>query len=1148
VAEGSAIPLAPSDSLVMQGDSWTITGERLEGNKTGVTRLVTPRAVQEGTTVTAREGIWYRADDLLQLTGDVVLRDSVRTLTGDRATYDRRRGLAIFTGRVKGMGPEGRIAAHELWYWRSEGRIELTDSVHVEEGTRSVEARKIVYDTRSHTGVATGDVVLSDSRDSTRVTGARCDLDRGQDLAIVTGSPMLHRPGAPGERDLNIVADTLTMASGRSIGAARGNVKILRGSVEAHAGNAVFDFGNDLLRLRDEPVVIDPEGEVTGDSMAIVLRSGRAERLEVLGRARVLYHPGDKPGEKNFVWGDTLVAHFDTLGIREIQVRGSALSYYFPSPGDREDGVGSNLSRGRRIRVSLDAGQAQLLELDESASGEYLLPREKPDTTFARLSDSLFVARAVAAILAAPDRPLTDSLEHAGPFDAAQRVAYQGDQVVFHVPERKIEIRGSGRVRYQNLELDSQEIDYDARNDRVTALGEPTLKDPSSELLGTRMTYRMDRRQGFVYQGRTEFDGGFYRGEEIKRVDNKILLVDSGDYTTCDADTSHFHFHSHRMKIRLGDKVVARPIVMYLKNIPLMALPYWVFPIRKGRHSGILMPNVEFGFDVNKGRFIRNLGYYYAPNDYADAMVWADYYESNPRYYLNGQLRYKLRYVLSGRLFSSFSRETYSGGRTRYDIQGDHSQELGERAALTFRANFVSDKTYRDNRDFGGTVDERLNRILKSSLDVRKSWSAVSLSSTIDRIENLDRETSTYQIQQNIPSLDLAVNQFPIGVKPDDRGRAGRLPALSTVYTRLNASVRSAFLKPWGKPMADNQAARISSGLSDNRSLGPYLKITPSVSATGAYFRRDNLGHGHEVGWVWDAGASARSGVFGTFPIGIGPLIAMRHVVEPSVSYRYSPENDALKVHDAEGHEISRFPSVGGISLSSSKASSMSLNLSQRFHLKLRGRDPKKPIKIDNLILWSTSSGYNFLAKKENQKWSTITNTIRVQPASFLDNSWTFSHDPYRKIMRSLSVQTSLRLAGTGGGGADTSSAGSLDDYGSFGQAGSGYGRPGEKARSHAGPWSLNLSHSYSRGESRSSESSTINVSSTLSPTLYWKVTYSLYVDTRLREVRSQAFSIYRDLHCWEIRFDRRVTGGQGEYYFRINVKDLPDVKYERQQ
>ena len=1135
---------APADS---GGIPWTITGQSLEGLRAGITTLVRPRAEQGSTTVTAEQGIWYRADGLLNLIGDVVLRDSSRTITAERASYDRGRGLAILTDRVRGAGPEGRLAAHELWYWRDDGRLELRDSVRLEETEWILTARRLLSDTRAQTAVATDSVVILDPRDSTRVGGQRCDLDRVDDHAVVTGSPWLHRPGRDGEVGLDIHGDTLEMRAGGSIGEARGRVHIHRGEVEATCGRALFDFDKDLLKLERDPVAVDPDGDVRGDSMAVILRAGRAERLEVIGHARLRYNPASKPGERNFVQGDTLIALMDSSGVREIEVRSHASSLYIPSPPDRRENVGENLSRALRILVWLENGEARRVDLREQASGEYVLPLERPDSASAAMGDTLYVGRALEHFRSSPQEPLPDSLQRAGPFDPTERVSYQGKAVSFLVPERRIEIRDQGKVHYHDLELDSDEIVYEAARDRVTALGKPTLKDAANTLVGKRMIYRMDRQQGFVYQGKTEFEGGYYRGDEIKRVNDKILLVRGGDYTTCDADSSHYHFHSRKMKILTGERVVARPIVLYLKNIPLMALPYWVFPIRRGRHSGILMPDVEFGFDRSRGRFVRNLGYYLAPNDYSDAMLWGDYYDQRPRWILNGQFRYRLRYRLSGNLYSSYSREQISGGkRARWDLRGDHDQELGERFTLRFRADFVSDKDYRDDREFGGTVDERLNRILRSNIDLRKSWSSSSLSMTVDRTENLDRTSSGYRVQESVPSIDFSVNSFQIGHKADERGRGGRLPFLSTVYSRLSTSFRSTYLRPWNAPSSDNQAARIATGLSSNGSFGPYLKVSPSVSATGAYFRRDRRGRSHQIGGVWDSGLSAQTTLYGTVPLRLGPLVGLRHVIEPSVSYRYAPDFPSLRERD-QGRTVSRFASVGGIDLSGAKASSMRMSLTQRFHLKLQGSDPRKPRKIDNLILWTTSSGYDFLRHKK--PLSTISNSLRLQPASFFENSWSVSHDPYRRVATSLSVQTAVRISGGAGGSkADTTGQAPLEDYGGFGQAGTGRSRPGERQLGATGPWSISCSHSYSRGETRATESSTLNLSVSLTPTRLWRLGYSVYYDLRRRDVRSQALSLYRDLHCWEIQFDQRASGGNSEYSFRISVKALPDVKYERQR
>ena len=45
------------------------------------------------------------------------------------------------------------------------------------------------------------------------------------------------------------------------------------------------------------------------------------------------------------------------------------------------------------------------------------------------------------------------------------------------------------------------------------------------------------------------------------------------------------------MKIINQDKVIARPIVLYISRIPIIALPFGIFPHKSGgRHSGWIMP------------------------------------------------------------------------------------------------------------------------------------------------------------------------------------------------------------------------------------------------------------------------------------------------------------------------------------------------------------------------------------------------------------------------------------------------------------------------------------------------------------------------------------------------------------------------------
>ncbi|MGE5176878.1 MAG: hypothetical protein ACM3JJ_10940, partial [Hyphomicrobiales bacterium] len=61
-----------------------------------------------------------------------------------------------------------------------------------------------------------------------------------------------------------------------------------------------------------------------------------------------------------------------------------------------------------------------------------------------------------------------------------------------------------------------------------------------------------------------------------------------------------------------------------------------------------------------------------------------------------------------------------------------------------------------------------------------------------------------------------------------------------------------------------------------------------------------------------------------------------------------------------------------------------------------------------------------------------------------------------------------------------------------------------------------------------------------------WRFDYQAQYDMRTRLLVAQNYTVKRDLHCWEAQFTRSISGGITEYYFKINVKLLPEVYYEQ--
>ena len=1178
-ASASPAPIPPGPT-----EPWFLNGESLDGTSYGGTEIRMPHITHGILDITALAGRLSPDHDVLTLRDSVVIADSSRTIRGREGMYRRALRVLDLAGDVHGEGTEGSFRCGDLTWDRLNGRMVLRDGPVVTEPDRVLEAGRIEYETEARCGTAFGDVRVLLLPDSVRAFGERSEYDERIGRSVLTGEPRLEIPGGAGEPGMTVRADTLVLRESDRSGEAIGSVRIVRGDLRTVSRRAEFRLEQNRILLTGEPVAWDLDGDIRADTMSVRVRERKADQLRAWGAVQVRYEPRDKAGERNLVLGDTLLAGLSGGALSGMEVFGHAQSLYLPGIRDVLTGSGRNLSRAQSIHVVLHEGQAQRVDLVGKASGTYVYPGDASRRRLGQPSvlDSIVPAwaRSPSPERGSEEEPpaLAEFLskflkertlafpDSAGPFDRLfdERVVYEGDTIRFFVPEDKIRLQGTGVLRYRESTLKSSRIDYDAGHRLVMAIGEPELSDGQSAVTGVKMTYRTDERAGIVYRGRSELDGAFYQGREVKKMPGDELLVRFGDYTTCDVDSApHYHFHSSRMKLLQKDKAVARPVILYIKRIPVLALPYYIFPLRKGRHSGITMPDMELGFNRNAGRFARNIGYYWAISDYMDARAWFDYYERGPRYYLNGVYQYKVRYLLDGSVNGSWLRERDTlGGRSKgWSLQSSHSQRLGNNATAKLSTNFTSSQSYRSDQNFGTGIDERLNRKLKSSLELRKGWSRSSLSAGATRTEYLDETTGAgVKVQVDGPYADVTLNTGALGRAPDAAGRGGHLAALSSVSYGTSFRYRTTYERRFDGRISARRAFQQNASLSDNRSLGSYLRLSPSLSANWAVFGRDNQDRRNQAAAAWSFGASAGNTLYGTYLFPVGPLAGLRHIVEPSVSWGYSPELPRLTYRDpadTTGHRrLARFPSVGGIGISGSKRSALSLAVNQRIHA--RWKLGSRVIKQEDLLTLSSSTSYDFLVKpvlgQRTRRFTSVSNNLRFRPWSRFETSASVSHDPYTRVPLSFNVRTDATLTGAAfAGGRDTTRAGG-QTYGEFGsvehQKSGGGARQPEKAPASAGAsWSTQISHSYStsRGAPKPVRSLTVNLTLSFHPTPKWKCDGAVYADARTRKVISHSFSLYRDLHCWDLRFEHRTVGNHAEYSFHVGIRQLPDVKYDRE-
>ncbi len=1103
------------------------------------------RIMRAGTVITSRTGTYHRATGMLFLQGGVTIVDSASTITCDDASYSENDDIVRLNGHVRARDRQGTLESPAAIYDRQAGRADLFGGVHGRYDQQRMESDSASYFRDSSVVHARGNVRGTDDPNGTTLRARAVDYDRTTREAEARGEPSLEERDADG-RTSRISARVLRVNTTTRVAEAIDSVRVSRDSLQARGDYGLFDDAEQRGWLIGHPRAWDDETTVTGDTLEIRTREREVERVVVRGGA-VLDYRGNRPGsagETSRLTGDRVDVFFAGEDIDSLVSIGNAKNEYVAVAAKGKTAE-RNVAEGDTIRVYLEDGKIEEARVQGKAHGEYRFAVAVADTNAAK----------------------------------TEIVSYEALAIHYLLPKNRILLEGDSHLTYGELDLKARRVQFDSEEQTLVAEGEPELVDKGDKVTGHLMTYDLESRVGNIYQAETAYEKGLYHGERIRKVNDNELQVLSGSYSTCDRPDPHYHFSAKWMKIYIKDKLVAKPVVFYVSHTPLLALPFWIFPIRPGRHSGLLFPQFELGFSNRAGRFLRNAGYYWAPNDYFDLTTSGDYYSFEPSWVVRAEGIYKLLYVLDGDFRATYAKN--EGLKTEdWDLDADHSQELTPRTRLTARASFVSSKDYNSSNLFGRTIAQRLNRFLTSNLAITNQADWASTSIVIDRRQDLDADQSIEDpdgfgpahgpppgtlatlanLTTNFPTVSVSFPTRAIGSLPVLRN-APFAKRFASLYLSMSARFQSfrerrAFVSNRyqvfdleGVPdsivtldqrITSRWGAATSTSLTDSRRLFGWINVQPGLSADMALFDFDQLGHRVVPTGTWAANVASSASLYGTIRRKIGPVTGIRHVVAPRVSFSYSPEFDNLFFVDAQGFRRPRFNSFGTIGVSGFKRERLDFGLDQRLQVKLGSGETAR--RLDNLASLTAGGSYDFLYKEHGaaHPLSPLGVSLFLQPPTVLNASSAAVVDPYQgRPLRSLSYNVGLNLQSRHAKSATPDLPVGVPKTVYYDQA----------LEEMTDAWSLGLAYSYTGGYSGPfwTNGQTANLVWRMRMTPAWNVNYSTSFDVTNHAFGIQQFSLTRDLHCWTATFSRTFApGGEAEYYFKLAVKDQKELYLER--
>lgn len=461
-------------------------------------------------------------------------------------------------------------------------------------------------------------------------------------------------------------------------------------------------------------------------------------------------------------------------------------------------------------------------------------PAEMSDTTSvpgARVSpDTTVGARGV-------DTSATDTSSRTTP-STVDSVEYQADVIVYEIKARKLYLSGNAVVRYRNMVLEADSITYTMDENLFHASGSPQLVEGGDTTVGETMVYNIKTRRGSVTYAASHMDRMYFTGRRVVKNPEDEFYAQDGNYTSCARfEDPHYSFYARDIKVIPNDKAVARPAVFDIADVPVAALPYFIFPIERKRTSGLLTPS--FGGNPGRGGYLDNVGYYYAPNDYVD-MVGAFRVEEFNEFLLRASSRYNLRYRLNGSLGARYNLGGDFRGRTSsWALDYGHNQNITPDRSVTLsgRGSLVGNKDfYRENSE---RTDEILQQSTQADMSLHKKFSSINASSSVSW--SRDHNLSTNTINENIPSVSFSLPSRPIIPERDRQAGGGEAeePEEPEWYRRIYYSysargIRKHRSDPEQRPAFDREYYRSgveqSADLRYNHTILKWFNISPRLS------------------------------------------------------------------------------------------------------------------------------------------------------------------------------------------------------------------------------------------------------------------------------------------------------------------------------
>jgi LPS-assembly protein len=505
-----------------------------------------------------------------------------------------------------------------------------------------------------------------------------------------------------------------------------------------------------------------------------------------------------------------------------------------------------------------------------------------------------------------------------------REVAVDAESLSYDQATNTLSARGGVTLTRGDTTLTADEVVYDRTNEIAEARGHVVLRDPQATIEGTFAHINLGDETGWVEDSDTTFNPSTYylRAGRIEKLGGPHYSVARGVFTTCECgglEKPSWSIAGQKTEVTLQGTGKVRGATFRVKDVPVLYVPYMLFPANTDRQTGLLIPRVGYS---NRRGFQYEQPLFWAINKSSDATIGLDV-ETEARLGVLGEYRYVLSQAGRGAFTGAYYNESIRGRtvgvlapnglpadipENRFGFAGHHVQHLRGNSKFYLDMLAVSDDLFlREMNTFSFTGRSELSlrslRFTTSRSGLYKAWNGGLAWGEVAYYQDLvdDQDVAL----QKLPRLE-AEHSMPF---LNDRV-VGRLAGQAIDYQRsegfdgLRGDLAPDLFLPFriGRALNGSLTGRLRETvyhLTDqdqvalvvpptNSGLQPFLRAVPDLQPGPARNQLTDLdrNRSRELAEVHARAGTALSRVFDFRHLGLERL---KHTIEPEAQYLFVP-------------------------------------------------------------------------------------------------------------------------------------------------------------------------------------------------------------------------------------------------------------------